>query len=290
MSDDTVDSQVAEQMSDKSFGDGFSEETAPVEKASEESKPKEEVKAELIADAGLKTDKPKVEQEPAKEPTAQERMEKMAQESVAVVSDGVPSPAVVPAPVQAPVKATPEQSGWIADLIKSPEVAGVKVGVTGKEMTVAEFAEEYPEALQAPVTIAKAMLDKAVKEMDARYAGEVQGIRNQLKNMQFWDGIHQAHSDGRKVAASIEFNEWVAKQSPLVAKMVMSENVDDGVAVIDAYKEFAAKTAKKSRDNVATKQKEMRDGLHGDSLRDKPGFVAAAEKDKDDFDAGFSQK
>ena len=299
MTDDAID-KVADQTSDKSFGDGFAEEPKTDKAPAVKSEVKVEDKTVPADDQGpakgsAEVSKPKdetgketelvVKEEPQ---TAQERMEAMAKETAPVVSEPVPEKApVVTAPVIASAPAG--QGNWISDLIKSPEVAGTKIGVAGKEMTIAEFAEEYPEAVQAPIAIAKVMFEKALREVEARNVTEMQQIRSELSEMRFWDGVHQAHSDGRKIAASPEFKAWTAKQTPLVGKMLTSENVADATAVLDAYKESLAKDVKKSKDDVAAKHKEARDGLHGESLRSKGSAPEKTTADQDDFDAGFSK-
>jgi hypothetical protein len=257
-----------------------------------EVKPDTKVKGDTVpADDKVKTETGKeIELVKKEEPTAQEKLETLAKEH-----DGkVVEKEVVPVQEQAPIQqqaqqVAPEKGNWISDLIKSPEVAGTKIGVAGKEMTIAEFAEEYPEAVQAPIAIAKVMFEKALREVEARNVTEMQQIRSELSNMRFWDGVHQAHSDGRKIAASPEFKAWTAKQTPLVGKMLTSENVADATAVLDAYKESLAKDVKKSKDDVAAKHKEARDGLHGESLRSKGSAPEKTTADQDDFDAGFSK-
>lgn len=301
MSDqENTDAAVAEQGTDKDFGGGFAEEQAAEVKPNAEVKPVAEDKSESedkIDDVAgqngeeKKPDEEKVKPDAETEPkTAQERMEALAaKEPEKTVEEAAP---VTVAPVAAPVpeKAEPaKQAGWIADLIKSPEVAETKVGVAGKEMTIAEFAEEYPEAVQAPVAIAKAMMEKALGEIEQRHTAEMSKIVGQVENMQFWEGVHGAHTDGKKVAASTEFRAWGAKQSPLVQKLMVSKNVADGIAVLDAYKESMAKEGKKAKDAVAAKHKDARDGLHGESLRGQ-GAAPAAAKDQEDFDAGFDSK
>jgi hypothetical protein len=291
--ENTQDVQIAEQASDKSFGDGFADETAKVDAPKKEETPQgikvEDKPANDVAqvqDDGDKKPEVKVEEKPK---TAQERMEELANKNAPVET----APKEVP-PVHQAQEQTPAQAGqgnWINDLIKSPEVANTKIGVDGKEMTVAEFAKEYPEAIQAPVAVAKAMIEKAVKEIQEKASADIQGVQSQLKTMQFWDGVYQVHPDARKIASSQEFKDWVSKQSPLVAKLVSSEDTADAVSVLDAYKESLAKADKEVKDKEAFKRKQAKDGLHGESLRGVGGAPAiASNKDQDDFDAGFGQK
>lgn len=298
MSDqESADAAVVEQGADKDFGGGFAEEqeekAVPAVEAKPEVAEKPETKTDEVEAVKGEEAKPDVEKkaEPVAEKTAQERMEELAKAEPE--AKAVPEPTRIPVPEPAkaePAPAPTAQTGWIADLIKSPEVAGTKVGVAGKEMTIAEFAEEYPEAVQAPVAIAKAMMEKALGEIEQRHAAEMSKIVGQVENMQFWEGVHGAHSDGKKVAASPEFRAWVAKQSPLVQNLMVSKNVADGIAVLDAYKESLAKAGKKEKDAVAAKQKGARDALHGESLRGQGGVAATTVKDQDDFDAGFDSK
>jgi len=289
MPDDIMEGQVAEQVSDKAFGEAFKENPAQEDK--EQQPEKQEAQP-----AEKPVEKPP-EEKPAgqvEEPkTAQERMEKLAQEKEAPADDGQgqqQQQAPPPAEAQTAEEKPAPGGNWIMDLIKSPEVSGTKVGVAGKEMTIAEFAEEYPEAVQAPVAIAKIMVEKAVKEIQEKAVAEIKAVRAELSNLKFWDGVQQSHSDARKLAASTEFKAWVGKQPPWIAKMVTSENVADAVSVLDAFKESAAKAVKSEKDKEAAKRKEARDGLHGESLRGVGGAATKeGVKDQDDFDAGFNK-
>jgi hypothetical protein len=287
-----MEGQVAEQVSDKAFGEGFKDD--PVQEDKGQQPEKQEAQP-----AEKPVEKPP-EEKPAgqaEEPkTAQERMEKLAQEKEAPADDGQgqgqQQQQQAPPPAEAkPAEEKSAQGGnWIMDLIKSPEVSGTKIGVAGKEMTIAEFAEEYPEAVQAPVAIARIMVEKAMKEIQEKAVAEIKAVRAELGNLKFWDGVQQSHSDARKVAASAEFKAWVGKQPPWIAKMVTSENVADAVSVLDAFKESAAKAVKSEKDKEAAKRKEARDGLHGESLRGVGGAATKeGVKDQDDFDAGFNK-
>jgi hypothetical protein len=289
--ENTQDVQVAEQASDASFGDGFADEAVKVDqpKKEEVSQVKTDDKpADDAAQTQVDGDKKSEEKVEEKPKTAQERMEELANNRAPVETAPKETPQVQ-AQAQVPVQ-TAEQGNWINDLIKSPEVANTKIGVDGKEMTVAEFAKEYPEAIQAPVAVAKVMIEKVVKEIQEKAGVEIQGIRSQLKTMQFWDGVYQVHPDARKIASSPEFKDWVSKQSPLAAKLVSSEDTADAVSVLDAYKESLAKSDKAIKDKEAAKRKQAKDGLHGESLRGAGGAPASNNKDQDDFDAGFGQK
>jgi len=311
MPDDIIDTQVAEQASAKDFDGGFKEtpeaEGAATAKpeAKADDKPADKVVTEAKADAkppaeGDKVpaegaDKAKPVEKKPEEKTALERMEdrSKADEGAAPAKDpdpgAAPSKEVVPAATAKPAAEAKAEGNWIDALIKSPEVAATKVGVAGKEMTIAEFAEEYPEAIGAPVAIAKVMIEQALQAAEERHTTEMQSIRGQVEGMQFWEGVHQKHSDGRQVAASPEFKAWRVKQSPLVEKLVTSKNVEDAVSVLDAYKETLAKDVKKDKDKIAGDHKTAKDALHGDSLRGVGGTGAlGTQEDRDNFDAGFS--
>jgi hypothetical protein len=289
MPDDIMEGQVAEQVSDKAFGEGFKDDPVQEDKGQQPEKQEAQPAEKPIEKPS--EEKPAGQAEEPK--TAQERMEKLAQEKEAPANDGQgQQQQQAPPPAEAkPAEEKSAQGGnWIMDLIKSPEVSGTKIGVAGKEMTIAEFAEEYPEAVQAPVAIARIMVEKAMKEIQEKAVAEIKAVRAELGNLKFWDGVQQSHSDARKVAASAEFKAWVGKQPPWIAKMVTSENVADAVSVLDAFKESAAKAVKSEKDKEAAKRKEARDGLHGESLRGVGGAATKeGVKDQDDFDAGFNK-
>jgi len=194
---------------------------------------------------------------------------------------------VRPEPVQQSTAEEPAAGiDWIGALIKTPEVGNLKVGSGDDGMTIAQFAKEYPEAVSAPVAIAKVMIDQVVGQIESRHAAEMQGVKAQVANLQFWDGVRGAHSDAKQVAASKEFREWRSKQSALIEKLCVSTDPSDGISVLDAFKESLAKGVKRSRDGVAQDRKDKRDALHGESLRGQSG-AQVTPKDQDDFDAGF---
>ncbi len=298
MPDDINDNQVAEQANDKDFGGGFEDqpvpEKAPGKKEDNQAGGKEEEQKTVDPDDGA-TKKEDGNAED-KSLTAQERMEERARASAGEVEPKKEprkrEEERVPAKEPEPKKETVAGAGSdaVKKLLDDPEIAGVKVGDT----TLGKFAEEYPEVVQTAVVLGKAiaqkMLDDVIGSGRVATSEKAEELASQINMMRFWDGVYQSHPDARKIAASKEFNDWTAKQSPLVKKLIVSENVEDAVTVLDAYKESLAKDSKKAKDKEAGKRKEARDGLHGESLRGKSGAFAETAKDQEDFDAGFNDE
>ncbi len=305
MPDDLNQEEVAEQVKDVDFGDGFDDKntSAPAPKTDANIPPADGTPTTTTAAAGEEsqdTGKDKDVDAPpdkgAKPDAAKSADEKTAQQKLedrAAAAGGAAPPPVATAPPAEQPSATPPpadaKSGeaasddWMAKLLELPEVSGIKIG---DGTTIKDFAAEYPEAVQAPVAIAKVLVDKIAASMSQ----EMQKMQSAINGFAFWDGVQQAHSDARKVVKTPEFKAWVDKQSPLVRKMIHSEDVEDAVSVLDAYKEALAKDDKDGRSAEAAKRKAAKDALHGETLRGTRGVQGAGGKNKaeDDFDAGFN--
>lgn len=302
MPDDVNQEEVAEQVKDVDFGGGFDDKETPAPQPAGNVPPDDGAPPTTTASAGAedpdagddkdgdtppdKGEKPDAAK-PAGEKTAQQKLEDRA--AAAGGADPPPAPDAPPAdqpPAAAPpAEAKPGEAApddWIAKLLEMPEVAGIKIG---DGTTIKDFAAEYPEAVQAPVAIAKVLVDKIAASMSQ----EMQKMQATINGFAFWDGVQQAHSDARKVINTPEFKSWVDKQSPLVRKMLLSEDVEDAVSVLDAYKEALAKSDKDGKLAEAAKRKAARDALHGETLRGTRGTQGAGGQGKgeDDFDAGF---
>ncbi|MFA5187352.1 MAG: hypothetical protein WC551_12810 [Patescibacteria group bacterium] len=177
-----------------------------------------------------------------------------------------------------------------------PGLGDVKIKVDGVDVPMKEFAAQYPEVAQASLAIGKAvgktMAGELIKDMVK--AGQiltgdaVKGLQAQVANMEFWQGVTEKHPDARTIAASKEFWDWMNKQSPGIQVLRTSLNVENGVAVMDAYKESAAKAAKSGADKEATAAKNAKDNLHKETLREKKTAEEGGKGKDDDFDSGFN--
>ena len=285
-------------------------------------KPAEDKPAGAPAPAGDKPadDKPTGDKsagdQPAKEQTAAERLEARAVEKEA---GGQPDAGSTGSP-QAGQQTTDAGSGKAAagsqipdatkagqagsppvalqvvmgDLAKVPGLMDAKIGVDGKEVALKDFLTEYPEVGQSAVLIGQAMAQQAVQNLIQ--SGQVvtpdalQKMNTALTNMEFWQGVQEAHPDGRKIAASPEFRAWLGKQSKMVQAMGSSVDKQDGIVIIDAYKEHLAKAAKEVKTGQETDKKTKRDDLHKETLRGRQGAdTTGGDKGKDDFGAGFTE-
>ena len=182
----------------------------------------------------------------------------------------------------------------MGDLAKVPGLMDAKIGVDGKEVALKDFLTEYPEVGQSAVLIGQAMAQQAVQNLIQ--SGQVvtpdalQKMNTALTNMEFWQGVQEAHPDGRKIAASPEFRTWLGKQSKMVQAMGSSVDKQDGIVIIDAYKEHLAKAAKEVKTGQETDKKTKRDDLHKETLRGRQGAdTTGGDKGKDDFGAGFTE-
>lgn len=322
MPDDKLESAVAEQAEDTSFGEGFEGAAerdkgaaAKTDGAGDDGKPGAAEGGGKVdegdgADKGSKEESAATDAgKPADDATAAGRLEARAKAAEAAPASGTDDAGAGGGKPDAgkdsgtdgggsdgkgAEKPKPDAGGGkpaampdLSDLLAQPEIAGIKIGAGDGQTTIGEFAKEYPEAVAAPVAIAKVLIEKALAGIGQAPTDEIAALRSTVATMQFWEGVHEAHADGRKVVNTPEFKAWVGKQSPLVKKLVTSWDPADGVAVLDAYKESLAKGAKAKSDADAAKRKTARDGLHSETLRGTGGQPKGDAKDKDDFDAGF---
>lgn len=298
MPDDIQETQIAEQVTDADFQGGFDENEsgAPAPAANDDATDKEDGAAANPPAAGDEAPTPAPPAPAGKDgaapqpdqQTAQQKLEERASSAGGQPPPAPPQPAAPAPPPAKPADTAPAQSAgneWISKLLESPDVASIKIG---DGTTIKDFAAEYPEAVQAPVAIAKVLIDK----MSTDLSGKFQAMQAAINGFAFWDGVQQAHADARKVIKSPEFTGWVGKQSPVVQKMLASDDVEDAVSVLDAFKESLAKANKDDKSAEAAKRKAARDALHGETLRGTRGSAESAHgnNDKDDFDAGFYAK
>jgi hypothetical protein len=139
--------------------------------------------------------------------------------------------------------------------------------------------------------IAQRMIMGAIQQGHLVTGQHIEELRAELSDLRFWSDVADAgHSDGRKLARSSEFNEWLGKQSKGIQKLAKAcTGPDDAAAILDAYKESLAKRKVKEHDDKQRKAKSGFDALHMHTTRPKPAPKGGGETgDADDFSAGFN--
>lgn len=246
------------------------------------------------------TDKDKSEKSD-KELTAQQKLEKHAADSAAKklgiskeeeeTEEGKKQPEKK---VKKEAKETENVvSADISNVLDLPDLADAEIQSDGKKIKLKDFAAEYPEVTESTIQIARAIAKQSVEEL--MKSGQIvssQGVENltaEISDVKFWNAVQTVHPDGHKIAATDEFDTWLSKQSELVQVLGTSPDAKDGIMVLDAYKEFVAKSAKDKKNENAGEKKKARDALHKDTLRGggAPETVKK-ENDKNDFNAGFN--
>lgn len=162
----------------------------------------------------------------------------------------------------------------------SSDVKGkAKVGDT--EFDVEEFAKDFPEA----AAYAKIIAAKAAEDAANKRISQVESVVNELR---FWDALRDVHSDAKSVSASSEFAEWIVKQPSGVKAMASSENVQDAIYVLNAYKETNAKAKTDAIDGKFKAKREKESALFTHALKSSKSTNKSGKSDMDDFAAGFN--
>lgn len=240
---------------------------------------------------------------PAAEPPPKTAEEILAERAAAAAAPPAPAaeepPPTPPAPPAQPPAATPPPAA--VDVLSDQAIADTEITLAdGTKAKLGEWGKDYPELLQVSKIIgsniarteakaqAQAMIDAMVKEGKLVEPSRLEAINAKIADFEFWSGVREAHSDCRKVVRSPEFADWLSKQSPAVHKLAASLDPQDGIYILDAFKEHVGKTAAEQAKAKAADAKKKRDDLHGETLRPEGRQKTPVEdKEKDDFDAGF---
>ena len=188
----------------------------------------------------------------------------------------------------------PPISADMKSVLDLPDLVDADVQGPQGKIKLKEFAAEYPEVTESTIKIARAIAKQSVEELlkTNKFVTDkgMETLKADVDNVKFWNAVHSAHPDARKISSTDAFSTWLNKQSKLVQILGSSTDSEDGIAVLDAYKEHIAKTQKEGKDKDAGTKKEATDALHKDTVRgDKATKAEKSTKDKDDFDAGFKE-
>ena len=191
-------------------------------------------------------------------------------------------------------KAEKKQAKALSKRLKDLGVSDQEIDSDGKTVTLSEFAEEYPEVVDASMRIFEAMEKKSLgKSGFAKgedVTKEITELKAEVAEVKFWSAVSEKHPGVRATIKTDKFKAWEDKQSALAQDMMLSHKSDDAIKVMDAYKEYQSKEKKAESDKTSRDNKKARDDLHRNTL--KSGGVEGGQIDpkteKDEFNKGFN--
>ena len=201
------------------------------------------------------------------------------------------APATPPASTAVAPAATPAD---VDALLKIPGVADAKLNVDGTEMSMKDFAGQYPEIAQAALIIGKALLrtqqPKTADTENFVTKEAFQEAQNDIRNFETLIQVQQAHPDVLKVVKTPEYADWLGKQPPGVQKMEESQDPADAIALLDAYKEHATRSEASKRREEAKTKKTAKENLHTEMVEGggRPQAGGTPRNAEDEFIAGFN--
>ena len=182
----------------------------------------------------------------------------------------------------------PELSAEIKQILESPDLAGAEIDTGTGKIPLKTFAAQYPEVTQQAIIIAKALAKQSADQLRK----ELNQVRQDIGQATFWSNIQAQHPDAVKIIQSEGYDNWLKAQSKLVQRMDSSRDPEDGIAVLDAYKEHVAKSGKAKKGSEASEKKKEQDDVLKESLTTKKNVVQKDDDDttEDDFSAGFNSE
>jgi hypothetical protein len=162
-----------------------------------------------------------------------------------------------------------------------------------------EFKNDWPDQFNVLKVMAGMIAEQntgaAMKgaQEGAVDADEVSKLKQRINNLEYFGAIARGgHPDVETIAASKEFYEWrdnVASRSLRYLAMHM-RTPEDGIAIMDAYKEYVADGKAKEHDDEAAEKKKETDDLHKGTVRDQvdTSKVGADDGEVTDPEAEFN--
>lgn len=200
--------------------------------------------------------------------------------------DAVPATATIPKDIPAYYKSI----GLDKHTIMAPDPEDPNQEV--KEMSMDEFAAKYPEVATNNVIFGEALIQSKIKSgelITKEQLSKIQAdVQSQLDDIEFTMSVSAVHSDYAKINGDSKFKSWVQSQPAYVERACNSGDVEDAIAVVDAYKESLAKAAKSKNDQTAAERKKDVDKLHENTIRSTPKNDEV--KEKGDFNSGFNEE
>jgi len=163
-----------------------------------------------------------------------------------------------------------------------------------------DYAQTYPDEFNAIKaiggTIAQGIVNKALEGGQIVKADDVNekfdAMELKIAQLEFDTDVTEVHSDYKQIKKSDEFIGWVNKQSAKIKAMAKASTPEDGIMILNYYKEDVAKASVKKFDDKKSKEKARHDNLHKSTMRskDKPVPPADFEVDENDAEGAFTEE
>jgi len=179
-------------------------------------------------------------------------------------------------------------SSFTEDMFPEGEV------VIGNEtVDLKDFKENWPDAFNAMKVMANAIANNIVQK--SGYVDKnavIQEFKKRdilISQMSFDREVLRKHKDMDDILVSKEWAEWLPKQSKGVREhLALSLDPEDGIKVLDLFKEDQARAKADEFDKQAREKKNKKDDLHSHTMRQKKTIEKPSGIDENDETAGFN--
>jgi len=309
MPEESEKSNEEKELSEQDLADeeaAFAGEETP-EKETPKPEEKEEEPAEEEPEAD-DTEPPEEEEEPAEEEEEEEaeeeesaltRMDKRAQELFEDEKEpeGKPAPAPPAKPSAEKVELTKEQMAGYLEAFPVDALPD-EIYIGNRVINLKDLAEKDEDIFNAIAVMSGTMSQKMVaqqlkeagfvsREDHQKAIGEIQ---QQLEIDWYWREVERQHPDAWKIDQTPEFREWLNGQPMRIKRLAVDPDPENGILVLDAYKETIAKKKAAEHDDAAGASKKRKDDLHKGTLRTKKSVAGKTKPgDMDDEEAGWRE-
>lgn len=299
MPDDQVVEEVAEHADEEALFDEVYSEKSETPVVGEKAPPEKTEEAE----AGDKTQE---KTEEAMEPSAKDRAEQRLKE-LGLSDEQEKQPDPPPAKVEEKKPEPPIQTGkkaltkeLVADylsLMQDVELPDGDIIIGNDTVNLKQFSQDLPEYANAMKVLGAIMAERMAERMlsgkrlvsEDRYRESMAQTQSQIATLAFWNDVLQEHPDAKKLVASKDFQDWSAKQSRGIQTLANSPYADDGILVLNLYKEEQARAKAKEFDEQAKTKKKRTDDLHSETMRGKQTMTKKADSDDADEEKLFNE-
>lgn len=192
---------------------------------------------------------------------------------------------------------TKEQVKAYLDIISDDDLPG-EIIIGDETINFDDMKENFPDDFNAIKVLSGMMATKVATQLieNAGYVKaadveeKMESLSDRITMLGFWDAVRDVHTDGKAIARSPEFKEWIEKQPKRIQALSANWDAEDAIAVIDFFKEAQAKKKVKDHDDKQRNNKKKKDGLHSSGMRSKPDTKKSeSQNDMEDEEAGFNE-
>jgi len=168
-----------------------------------------------------------------------------------------------------------------------------EVVIGNETVDLADFKASWPDAYNAVKVmaseIAKSIVQKSGYVDKTTYDQGMQEQKTILAQLYFDRAVLRRHQDMDAILESKEWQEWLPKQSKGVREhLALSLDPEDGIKVLDLFKEDQARAKAAEFDKAAKDKKDKKDQLHSHTMRQKKTVEKPSGADENDESAGFN--